>query len=82
MGIDPNNFKFRLGRMRLNVDRKREMVEKHQEELEQMILELQLTCPHTEVETVPVPVLDNDFHAPRNQVVTRCKYCGYVHRRG
>jgi aspartate carbamoyltransferase regulatory subunit len=73
-----DNFNFKLGRARMNYERKREFVEKHVAELEELKAEFQLMCPHKEVETKEIMVQGNDFYyrnEPHLQVT--CKYCGY-----
>jgi hypothetical protein len=83
MAFDTSGFNFRLGRKRVNVERKREQVAKLQDELDIMVMEFQLLCPHTEVEAIPapVPVNNSGLSSPPNPVEYRCTYCGYVHGR-
>ncbi len=72
-----DSFNFKLGRMRLNVERKRAFVQKHTEELEVMEEELKRTCPHAEVTTRQIMVQSNDFyHSNEPQLEIVCKVCG------
>jgi hypothetical protein len=74
-----DNFNFKLGRMRMNVERKREFVRKNVEELEAMEEEFRLMCPHKEVETREVMIQGSDFYY-RNEphLEVKCKLCGYT----
>ena len=77
--MSTDGLNFRLGRMRLNVDRKREAVKKHQDELAQMEDAFRLTCPHVEFDQKPVLVPSADFYChvePRIELT--CKMCGLV----
>lgn len=76
--MSTDNFNFKLGRMRLNVERKREFVKKHIEELQAIETEFQLLCPHKDVERREVMVTGNDFYyrnEPHVEIV--CKLCGF-----
>ena len=80
--MSTDGFSFKLGRMRMNVERKRISVAKQQQELEQMEVEFQMMCPHAEVDRKEVMIQGNDFYY-RNEphIITTCKVCGYETRR-
>ncbi len=74
-----DGFNFKLGRLRMNVERKGIFVEKHQAELEEMRAELQLMCPHREVEaTIEYPPDEGRAVVPPPKLVTKCKLCGFT----
>ncbi len=70
-------FNFKLGRARLNVERKREFVKRHQQELADLEAEFQLLCPHAEVEKIPV-LTSADFYNPVVKMKVVCKLCGFT----
>lgn len=75
-----DGFNFKLGRMRMNVERKREFVRKHSDELENMETELRMTCPHERknIKVVDEVVELNDFHNRRQNIRSFvCSVCGF-----
>lgn len=74
-----DGFNFKLGRMRMNVERKREFVRKHADELEKMEVELRMTCPHESknITVVDTQVELTDFYNRVRDVRTyACAVCG------
>lgn len=76
--MSTDGFNFKLGRMRLNVERKRESVKKNQDELLVLEEEFHIMCPHREVTRTEV-ILQGDFYNKNvPHIEVKCNLCGYA----
>lgn len=72
---EPERLPF--SRLKYNVDKKRALIKEHQAELIDIERELQLRCPHYDLERSTESTVSDDFY--RKEVVItvlRCKECG------
>lgn len=76
--MSTDNFNFKLGKMRHNVERKRDYVERIIEELAVLEDEFRLMCPHKEFSTQEIMIQGSDFYH-RNEPHTQytCTVCGF-----
>jgi len=71
-------FNFLLGRLRMNVERKREFVARHMAELADMEAKLVHTCPHVNVtRTLTTPTTTDFYNQQARAYKVTCDLCGF-----